>query len=156
MKEKTCCFTGHRELPGDEIDTIKKLLDVNIRHLIKQGITNYCAGGALGFDTLAAKTVIGLKDEFSMLRLILVLPCPEQARRWSPEDILVYEEIKSKADEVIYASDAYYKGCMQKRNRCMVDKSCCCICYMVKKRSGTKSTTEYCRKQGVYVINIAD
>lgn len=154
MKDKTCCFTGHRELPADRAGICRRL-EEQIRFLIDRGITNYCAGGALGFDTLAAQTVLKLKQEYETLRLILVLPCPDQADKWSAGDRAVYEDIKSRADEVVYSSDAYYKGCMQKRNRQMVDRSCCCICYMTKQSGGTKRTTEYCAKKGVFVVNIA-
>ena len=142
-------------MPRDKIDEISRCLEEQIRHLINQGITNFCAGGALGFDTMAAQIVLGLKKEHDGLRLILVLPCPEQAQKWSPDDISKYEEIKSKADEVIYTSDTYYKGCMHKRNCYMVDLSCLCICYMTRNRSGTKATADYCREKGVFLINIA-
>lgn len=154
MKERTCCFTGHRELPADT-SKIEVLLEEQIRHLMDRGITDFCAGGALGFDTLAALTVLKLKREYKTLRLILVLPCPEQAQKWSAKDKAVYEDIKLRADEVIYSSDAYYKGCMQKRNRDMVDRSCCCICYMTKRKGGTRLTTDYCAQKGVHIINIA-
>lgn len=154
MKEKTCCFSGHRALPADTA-LIEVRLEEQIRHLINLGITDFCAGGALGFDTLAARTVLKLKREYETLRLILVLPCPEQAQKWSSKDKVIYEDIKSRADEVIYSSDAYYKGCMQRRNRYMVDRSSYCICYMTRQRGGTKLTTEYCAKKGVYAINIA-
>ena len=40
----------------------------------------YGAGGALGFDTLAAQTVLDMKKEYPQLRLILVLPCEDQTR----------------------------------------------------------------------------
>ena len=49
------------------------------------------AGGALGFDTLAAQTVLEMKKEYPQLRLILVLPCENQTRGWHSEDIAVYE-----------------------------------------------------------------
>lgn len=141
-------------MPADTA-LIEARLEEQIRHLIDRGYTDFCAGGALGFDTLAARTVLKLKQEYETLRLILVLPCPEQAQKWSKKNKAIYEDIKSRADEVIYSSDAYYKGCMQKRNRDMVDRSSCCICYMTKGKGGTKLTTEYCAIRGVYVINIA-
>ena len=156
MREQTCCFTGHRVIRTDMAKTIENRLEEQIRFLITRGILRFTAGGALGFDTLAAETVLKLKKENASIRLVLVLPCPEQALRWRRSDIERYENIKSQADEVIYTSEAYHKGCMQKRNRYMVNLSCCCVCYLIKKRGGTKSTIDYCAKQNVYVINIAD
>ena len=57
------------------------------------------AGGALGFDTIAAFTVLKLKESYHDIRLILVLPCLAQTRGWSREDVEKYEDIKSKADK---------------------------------------------------------
>ena len=57
------------------------------------------AGGALGFDTIAAFTVLKLKESYPDIRLILVLPCLAQTRGWSREDVEKYEDIKSKADK---------------------------------------------------------
>ena len=155
MREKTCCFTGHRELPIGKADEIQVRLEEELRYLIRQDVCDFMAGGALGFDTLAAGVVLKLKDEFEQLRLILVLPCPEQAQRWSQADIALYEETKLGADRVLYTADAYHPGCMQKRNKYLVEHSCCCICYMTKRKGGTKNTVDLCRKKGVQVTNIA-
>lgn len=46
-----------------------------IEEQIKAGVVFYGAGGALGFDTIAAQTVLEMKNEYPQLRLILVLPC---------------------------------------------------------------------------------
>lgn len=54
MRAKTCCFTGHRSLNGAEKLTVGVRLRKTIKELVKQGVVFYGAGGALGFDTLAA------------------------------------------------------------------------------------------------------
>ena len=46
-----------------------------------------------------------------------------------------HEHIKSSADEVI----CYHRGCMQRRNRYMVDHSSVCICYQTQDTGGTVS-----------------
>ena len=61
MKEKTCCFTGHRKIPSDRYELVAKRLKDEVEELIKQGYTYFGAGGALGFDTLAAQTVLEIK-----------------------------------------------------------------------------------------------
>ena len=76
--------------------------------------------GALGFDTLAALAVLELKQQYPQIKLILVLPCRNQTREWKEADIQKYEWIKSKADKVVYTSEHYYNGCMQKRNRHLI------------------------------------
>ena len=102
MRAKTCCFIGHRSLNGAEKLTVGVRLRKTIKELIKQGVVLYGAGGALGFDTLAAQTVLDMKKEYPQLCLILVLPCEDQTRGWRSEDIAVYEDIKRRSDKVVY------------------------------------------------------
>ena len=50
MRSKTVCFTGHRELPADDLPEISKHLEDTLATLIEQGYRYFGAGGALGFD----------------------------------------------------------------------------------------------------------
>ena len=99
MREKTCCFTGHRKLPFWGRRKVAAKLEKTIINLIDRGIRFFGAGGALGFDTLAAQTVLRLKKKYSDIKLILVLPCLTQARGWPTEDVEEYERIKAQADK---------------------------------------------------------
>ena len=155
MKRQTCCFTGHRKIPGDELPQIKTKLKNTITELIGNGIIYYGAGGALGFDTLAALTVLELKQQYPQIKLILVLPCKNQTRNWRQNDIDIYDDIKQKADKIVYTSEHYYSGCMQKRNRHLVGNSGYCICYKTHDTGGTAFTVNYANKQRLKIINIA-
>ena len=53
---------------------IKKRTRAAITALIEKGIIYYSAGGARGFDTNAAETVLELKEDYHQIKLILVLP----------------------------------------------------------------------------------
>ena len=64
MRSKTVCFTGHRELPTDDLPEISKRLEDTLVALIEQGYCYFGAGGALGFDTLAAQTVLRLRERY--------------------------------------------------------------------------------------------
>ena len=79
---------------------------------IKNGYRYFGAGGILGFDTVAALTVIELKSVYPDIKLILVLLCKNQTRDWKEADIQKYEWIKSEADKVVYTSEHYFNGCM--------------------------------------------
>ncbi len=96
LRAKTCCFTGHRSLSSEEKLKAAVRLRRVIEEQIKAGVVFYGAGGALGFDTLAAQTVLEMKKEYPQLRLILVLPCENQTRGWRSEDIVAYEDIKRR------------------------------------------------------------
>ena len=155
MRAKACCFTGHRSLSVAEKLKVAVRLRKAIKELVKQGIVFYGVGGALGFDTLAAQTVLDMKKEYPQLRLILVLPCEDQTRGWRSEDIAVYSDIKRRSDKVVYVSREYTPDCMHRRNRHLVDHSGTCICYLTRNSGGTAYTVDYARRKGLRVINIA-
>ena len=155
MKSKTCCFTGHREIPPEKRTEIIGRLERIIISLYQKGVQYYGAGGALGFDTIAAQTVIRLRESCPGIKLILVLPCLTQTRGWRPEDVAEYEYIKAQADKVVYTGQQYTSGCMHKRNRHLVDNSSVCICYLTKDSGGTAYTVRYAKKQGLKIANIA-
>lgn len=155
MREKTCCFTGHRELPASSSAEFAAKLEHTIIRLIKRGIRFYGAGGARDYDTLAAQTVLRLKEHYPYIKLILVLPCPTQTRNWPAADATEYERIKALADKVVYTSQVYTTGCMHKRNRHLVDHSSVCVCYLTNYKGGTAYTVDYAEKQGLEIINLA-
>lgn len=155
MKNRTCCFTGHRQIPPQERAEIADRLERTIIELYQKGIRYFGAGGALGFDTLAAQTVIHLRESCPDIKLILVLPCLTQTRGWRPEDVVEYEHIKAQADKTVYTAQEYARGCMHKRNRHLVDNSGVCVCYLTRDSGGTAYTVRYARKQGLEIINIA-
>ncbi|MCI8388873.1 MAG: DUF1273 domain-containing protein [Clostridiales bacterium] len=155
-----CCFTGHRKIPDNRVAELYKLLDVEVSWMIAHGITTYYAGGALGFDTIAALTVIDAKKRNQGITLNLAIPCPGQTRGWSPRDVEIYNYIMECADTVTYLAKHYYNGVMQLRNRYMVDHSQYCVCYCSSDigsktgRGGTLYTARYAIKQGVQLVNV--
>ena len=156
MREQVCCFTGHRRIPRNELKGIEERLEATITELYSRGVVYYGAGGALGFDTLAAETVLRLRDgSLPNLRLILVLPCLNQTKGWKAEDVARYEEIKRRANKVKYVSQEYTSGCMYKRNRHLVDGSSVCVCYQMQNTGGTAYTVNYARTHGLAIINMA-
>lgn len=156
MREKTCCFTGHRQLPEGQKMEIMVKLENTIVSLIHSGYLYFGAGGALGFDTLAAQAVLRLRRSYPQIKLILVLPCTSQADRWASVDAKTYQEILEQADKVVYTSQKYTSGCMFKRNRHLVDHSSACVCYLTKRSGGTAYTVEYAKKHGLKIFNIAE
>lgn len=157
-KNYSCFFTGHRRLPKNRIDTIKKILKLKIKELIEdKGVECFIAGGALGFDTLAAQTVIEIKEEYPFIKLYLYLPCRDQSRLWTDKDKYQWRIIMTKSDGYKYVTDGNYTNdCMKKRNYKMADDAGYCISYCVISRSGTGATVNYANEHGVIVHNIAD
>lgn len=156
LKDRTVCFTGHRKIPPERLHTITRRLREAIFDLINDGYLYFSAGGALGFDTLAAQVVLDLKAEYPQIKLILMLPCLSQSNGWNEQDRAIYENIKSRADKVVYTSRECTRGCMHKRNRHLVDNSSACICYLTEATGGTAYTVEYAKRKALRVINLAE
>ena len=154
-KEKACCFTGHRDIPFDKRARVCERLGIRIRALIKRGYTDYICGGALGFDTLAAATIVNIKREHPEIRLFIAVPHPDQSKFWSFSDRALYSEILKKADRVFILSDKYTPYCMAKRNKFMVDSSSVCISYLEKASGGTFQTVRYAESKNLNMLNIA-
>lgn len=156
MRQKTVCFTGHRKIPPEKLKDISKRLKATLIQLIENDYMYFGAGGALGFDTLAAQTVLELRKQYTHIKLILVFPCETQIRGWKQKDIEIYENIKRQADKVVCLSEKYTIDCMQKRNRHLVNNSSVCVSYLTKNQGGTAYTVDYALKHGLTVLNIAD
>ena len=155
QKDKICCFTGHRVIV-DSLQLIKNKLKETITNMVEfDGFSEFYAGGAIGFDMLAANTVVELRQNNPNIKLTLILPCKDQDRYWNINQKIEYERIKLLADSVFYISETYTEGCMLQRNRYMVDNSQKCICYLKEMRGGTAYTVRYAAKKGVPIINLA-
>ena len=46
---KTCCVTGHREIPADKIEHVKNVLRSQVLQAVEDGYTHYVSGFAEGF-----------------------------------------------------------------------------------------------------------
>lgn len=158
VREKACCFTGHRDLSGANLPVLQKQIRDEVARLWEQGTDIFLAGGALGFDTVAAQEVMHLKPVFGPgLKLVLVLPYLGQEMKWDPMQQARYHYIMRKADEVIYTGDVYGKGLLFRRDRYLVDNSSHCIAYLLgnRTRGGTLYTVRYAQRQGLGVTNLA-
>ena len=157
MRERsnTCCFTGHRDISAMTYSQLVERAEPLLMRLIEHGYEYFVCGGAIGFDTFAATYVCSLKMRGYPVKLVLMLPCRDQSAKWGNYDKMVYEGLLQRADEVVWVSEAYHPGCMQKRNRAMVDASSACICYLNSlSHSGTRQTVDYAYSKGLAVANI--
>lgn len=152
----TVCFTGHRRLEPENIVQTVRLLEEKIEKLAISCGSDivFRAGGAVGFDTLAALCVLTAREKHTDIKLHLFLPCRDQTRGWSDGDIEKYNYILSQADSVTYVSEKRFPGCMLKRDRALVDGADICIAYCKKSTGGTAYTVSYAKEQGVRIENI--
>lgn len=152
MKLTSCCFTGHRNIRREDFPRVQADLRRMLPRLADAGVCEFICGGALGFDTLAAQEVLLLKQSNPSVRLSLVLPCKDQAARWTPLQKEIYAFIAERADHTEVLFDRYVPGCMQLRNRRMVDRSQICIAYYTGRHGGTEYTINYAKQKGIRLL----
>ena len=155
-KESTCCVTGQRQLPGSKIEYILRRLNEEIERLIREGVTTFLSGGALGFDQMAAALIAAKKEMGYNICLTLVLPNRDQDKLWPEKAKRLYKYLLESADEVRYISNTYTDNCMKERNYYMVEHSAYCICALLCGRSGAGQTIRYAKQKNLHVINVAN
>nr|WP_122012307.1 SLOG family protein [Maliibacterium massiliense] len=108
MSEAMCCFAGHRYLSTAETTFIQEYLPIVIqRCVLQKGIRVFACGGALGFDTLAAYSVLALEKVLPDMLLHLVLPCRDQALRWREADAKRHAYLCAHADKTVILQEQY-------------------------------------------------
>lgn len=156
-REKTVCFTGHRQM-GEAITEVEKKVIRTVEGLIQRGYLYFGAGGARGFDAVASEAVLRLKATYPQIHLILVLPFDEQYRKegnWTASEIKQYHRLKEQASKVVILADHYSSGVYYRRNRHLVDNASVCVAYLTKPNSGTSYTVNYAKSKGLEIINVA-
>ena len=156
---KSVCFTGHRTIDGDREKLSARLYALLERLVTEKKVTDFYTGGAVGWDALAALTVLKLRESYPEVKLHLILPCPfeEQSAKWNEAQKEEHKHIASLADTKEFTSEHLGKNAMKIRNARLVElASDYCICYWNPKhyRSGTGQTVRMTQKKGIEVINL--
>ena len=154
----TVCVTGHRNIPESRKPVVAQLLSEIMAMLYERGARIFKAGGAVGFDTMAAHAVIDLKaaTRDPNIKLCLCLAAPDQAKNFSAYDKIIFNLVLENSDSVSYASDKSCSDSYFARNRKLVEGSDVCVAYCTEQRGGTYYTCKHALLNGVEFINIAD
>ncbi len=134
---------------------LKAVLADQIASLVNAGFTQFLSGMAEGTDTWSALSTLTLREKNPAIKLHCILPCKEQADKWSASSRDLYHSILDRADSIVYVSQTYHKGCMLERNRFLVDHAATLLAvYNGGRRGGTAATIHYARKMRRKVIVI--
>ena len=150
----TCAFTGHRRIKDSHKKHLSSLLSRAINYAYERGCRKFITGGAIGFDTEAAREVLRFRISHPDVSLILFLPCLDQDASWSERQRDAYEYILSSANEVRYVSEVYDKGCMKRRNQAMADECDIMIAYVARDYSGSAQTMRMATAFGRELCNL--
>ena len=74
MAEKTCCVTGHRDIPEDRIAYVEQELRREVLAVIQDGYTRFISGFAEGADLMFAAIVAEQKEHNPDLFLEAAIP----------------------------------------------------------------------------------
>ncbi len=150
----TVCFTGHRDI-GRDFSALSRRLDETVEALIARGATCFRTGGAIGFDTMAARSVLEARRRHPHIRLELYLPFPEQDRHWALSDREVFLQILEQADGHRYLCPHYHSGAYHIRNRALVEGADVCVSYYTGGGGGTAFTVKHALGCGLEYIALA-
>lgn len=137
MDSKTCCVTGHRDIPASKIDAVKYSLYREIQAAIADGYARFISGFADGSDLLFAAIVAEEKQRNPALFLEAAIPYRGRMQTPNRE----FQRLLLVCDQV---RESYIPSCYMERNRYMVDHSQRVIAvYDGRKYGGTFSTIRY-------------
>ena len=121
MQKKTCCVTGHRDLPQKEINRIKAALRKAIEKAVADGFTCFMSGFAEGVDQYFAEIVLEMQKSNPALELVAVIPYQKRLdnlrqKKWT------YDMLEACTDVVVIREE-YQPSVYSHRNRYMVEHS---------------------------------
>lgn len=156
LRQRTCCFTGHREIPAKDLPGILRRTEQAVRRLIEQGVVFFGVGGAIGYDTEAAKLLFRLRaTDYPQIKVILVYPFEGFTSRWSDEQRAEYARLLPQYDKAVCVAQRANREAYLERDRHLVSESAYCIAYCTQDSGGTAYTLRYARRQGLKIFNTA-
>ncbi len=151
-KEHAVCFSGyrmHKFSDADCLSVIRARLENAIEQCICTGYRTFLIGMADGFDMMAAESIVMLKDTYSDICFVAVIPW-NNWRSLTPYEQKIFE----RADNIILASQYDGKKAYRARNRYLVDNASLLICYYSGTPGGTQYTLNYAHSKKLHIINI--
>lgn len=157
----TCCFTGHRpdRLPwGTNEDdlrchALKLRLRAALDEAYAQGYRRFLCGMAMGTDLYFCEAVLALRASCPDVTIEAAVPYAGQADQWPARDRARWAHLLARCDRTTVLQPRWSAGCMQRRNRYMVDRSSLLLAaYDGQPRGGTANTLLYALRQGLRTV----
>lgn len=131
---KTCCVTGHRDIPASSREYVCRELGKQMDLAIEDSFTDFISGFAEGVDLMFAQIVVDRIKAGAGIFLEAAIP---YAGRLNTKDPL-FQSLLAYCCRVHVTSQEYQKDCFLQRDLYMVEKSLRVIAvYDGRKRGGT-------------------
>lgn len=145
MSEKTCCVTGHRDIPAERITYVEQELRREILAAIADGYTRFLSGFAEGSDLIFASIVANEKEYRPELLLEAAIPYAGRLKTRNRQ----FHALLRTCDSVRVECEKYIPSCFMQRNRYMVNQSQRVISvYDGRDQGGTLFTMRYAHTLG--------
>lgn len=152
---QSCSFTGHRpeKLPWGENETderclrFKAVLWEALQSAFTLGYRHFISGMARGTDLYFCEAALLLRETHPELRVEAVIPFAQQAERWPEQDRARYRALLARCDLETVLQHNYSAGCLQRRNRYLVDHAQRLIAAYNGLGGGTLYTIHYAIQQ---------
>ena len=143
MKKKTCCVTGHRDLPQNQSPTF---FNASVSHeqekSVADGFTCFMSGVAEGVDQYFVEIVMEKQKDDPSLELIAVIPYQKRLDSLRAKR-RTYEMLEACRD-VVVIQEEYQPSVYSHRNRYMVEHSDRVIAvYDGREKGGTVRTIRF-------------
>ena len=127
MAEKTCCVTGHRDIPEDRIAYVEQELRREVLAAIQDGYTRFISGFAEGADLMFAAIVVEQKKHNPDLFLEAAIPYAGRLKTKNKQ----FHELLRACDGIKIVCQEYAHSCFLERNRYMAGETTGCIAMFV-------------------------
>ena len=138
-KSKSLAFTEHRTIPIERQNEIRARLVEAVSLACRSGITCFFSGMAMGFDLMAAETVLSLKGKYPEYTAYCRCSFQKTELPVAFHGKGTLSEYNFQADQVIVLSEHYFHWCLLRRNDFMLEHSCGVIAFYDGKSYGGTS-----------------
>ena len=167
MKDKTCCFFGHRNI--NETEELKsKLIEIIEKLIVDKKVDTFLFGSKSRFNSRCLELVTELKEKYSHIKRIYVRSAFQHIPDWYEDSLLKHYEGTYFPEYMENAGKASYV----ERNQEMIIHSKFCVVYYdenylpprrknsrrdlfdYQPKSGTAVAYEYAVRKKKQIINI--
>ena len=155
MKEKSCCFFGHRTI--NETEELKsKLIEIIEKLIVEKQVDTFLFGSKSRFNSLCMELVTEIKEKYPHIKRVYVRAEYPYISEHYKKYLLENYEDTYYPKKIMKSGRASYV----ERNYEMIDNSQFCIVYYdergapTTRKSGTKTALNYAIKKCKNIISV--